>query len=196
MISKILIALCFATSAYAAETKVNSEKMDPKTQAMMEAWTKAGAVGEQHKILAQMSGKWKTTSKYWHSANATPEETKGTDNSKVIFGGRFIQSEFKGKAMGQNFEGMGLNGFDNVSQTFESTWIDNMSTSIMKMTGTYDEATKTINQKGQFMDPVTKQMKTSRGETKFVGKNEFMYTMYSTGDDGKEFKCMEISYKR
>jgi hypothetical protein len=115
----------------------------------------------------------------------------------VLFGGRFLQQETKGKAMGEDFRGMGLTGYDAFKGEYQSTWIDSMSTGMMKGTGTYDPATKTIKETAEMSDPMSgEKSKTVRADITFVDKNHYTYAMWAKGKDGAEFKMMEIDYRR
>jgi len=55
--------------------------------------------------------------------------------------------------MGMPFEGIGINGYDNLKKKFVSTWIDNMGTMIVMSTGTFDPATKTFTYMGEMDNP-------------------------------------------
>lgn len=160
-------------------------------------WKKYSTPGEQHKILKELSGNWKHTLKWWMKPGTNPEMHTGTNTNKMILGGRFLQQDAKGKAMGQPFQGVGLTGFDLLREEFQSVWLDNMSTSMMSSTGTYDAATKTIKETGTFSDAMTgEKNRWYRAEWKILDKNNYTYEMYVKGTDGAEFKSMEITYKR
>lgn len=179
--------------ALAAET----QKMDPKKAEMMKKWQEFATPGEPHKILAGFAGKWKYTSKWWEAADAKPEESKGTSNNKMIMGGRFLQQEVKGKSMGMPFEGLGVIGYDNLKKKYESTWLDNMGTGTMKGTGDYDATTQTLKESGEASCPMTdNKAKPFKSEWKVVSKDNFTLTMWGPGKDGKEYKQMELDFKR
>lgn len=182
--------MLFSLSTAFAE--INKEDMMKKMQ-------EASTPGEPHKMMAQMAGNWTFVSKFWESAEGKPEETKGTSSMKMILGGRYLQQENKGKAMGMDFTGIALMGYDNIKQQYDTLWIDDMSTAMMKGTGSYDAASKTINEKGEMSCPMTANKKAEfRAEWKIVDKNNSVYSMYGKGPtgEGKEFKMMEITYKR
>jgi hypothetical protein len=167
---------------------------DPPAQP---AWTKFTTPGESHKKLKEMEGKWTYTLSWWATPGAKPETSKGTSKSTLILGGRFLQQTAKGKVMGQDFEGMGLLGYDAFKEEYQSIWADNMATSIMWSTGTMDTTNSVINQSGTFGDPMANdKAKWFRTELKIVSKNEHTYAMFNKGADGSEFKTMEIVYKR
>ncbi len=196
---KILLAmtsaLIFGLNASAVEKPT---QMDPKMQEMMKKYQAAGTPGEPHKILADSAGKWKTTSQMWQSPDGKPEISKGTANLKMILGGRWLQQEFKGKAMGQPFEGIGLVGYDNVKGKYESHWFDSMSTASMDAEGDYDASTKTLKDKGSMSCPISPtKTQEVRNEWQMISKNKMIFSMFGKGPEGgPEFKMMEIVYTR
>ena len=191
----VLLFILGVHSAIAAD----APKMSPEHQMMMKEMEKASRPGEQHKMLADLKGKWTYTSKFWQSADAKPEESTGMSTMKMIMDGRYLQQEATGKMMGKTYTGMGLIGYDNVKQRFETLWIDNMGTSMMKGIGQYDTQTKTLSDKGEFSCPMTKSKTAEyRSEMKIVDSKNMTYTMYGKGmtGEGEEFKMMELTYKR
>ena len=98
--------------------------------------------------------------------------------------------------MGQPFEGMSNMGYDNAKKMFVSTWMDNISTGIVHMNGTYDEVTKTLNLKGYQTDPSNGKDSDIREEMTMIDNDSYSMTMYGTGMDGKEMKFMEGIFKR
>ncbi len=188
-------ALIFGLNVGAVEKPA---AMDPKMQEMMKKYQAAGTPGEPHKVLADAAGKWKTTSQMWQSPEAKPETSKGTANLKMILGGRWLQQEFKGTAMGQPFEGIGLLGYDNIKGKYESHWFDSMSTASMDAEGDYDASTKTLKDKGSMSCPISPtKTQEVRSEWQMVNKNKMVFSMFGKGPEGgPEFKMMEIVYTR
>ena len=87
--------------------------------------------------------------------------------------------------MGQQFTGIGMNGYDNHTKKYVSTWMDSMGTGIYYMEGKASGDGKTITQKGQYDDPIEGHMKL-RGVTKIVDSNSEIFEMYGTDKSGKE----------
>src|SRR5690606_7205340 len=171
------LALALASPAsFAAEN--GKEKMDPKIQEMMQKWKDAATPGAPHAVLKSMVGNWKYTSKMWHSSDSVPEESSGRSKFKMVLGGRFLTNETKGKAMGQAFEGIGYTGYNNMTKKYETFWMDNMSTATMHGTGSFDEATKTLTDVGEFSCPMREGPQKYRSELKIIDKNNMIFTMY------------------
>lgn len=193
-----VLILCAFTMNFVFAADAPPTAVDPKKQEMMKKWQEYATPNENHKIFASMTGKWKYTSKWWEKADSKPEESKGTSTIKTIMGGRFLQHETKGKAMGQPFNGLGFTGYDNLKGKYDTIWFDSMGTGIMHGTGTYDASTKTIKDSGDYSCPMSDDKKREyRGEWKLIDKNTMSYTMFGPGhDDSDEFKQMEMTFKR
>ncbi len=191
-----ILALTLSLTAFAEDRK----SADPRKEEMMKKMQEYSTPTETHKTLASMAGKWTYSSKWWHSAESQPEESKGTSNMKMILGGRYLQQEVKGKAMGMPFEGLSLTGYDNLKERIDTLWIDSMSTGMMRGTGSVDATTKTITDSGEFTCPMEEDKTAEyRSEWKMTDKNNMTYSMFGKGMGNaakEEFKMMEMSYKR
>lgn len=191
----MIAAICVSAQSLAAD---KGQAMDPKMMETMKKYQAAGTPGEPHKVLSNLAGKWKTSSKMWHKPDAPAETSKGTANFKMILGGRWLQQEFKGTAMGQPYQGMGLVGYDNVKGKYESTWYDSMSTGLMTAEGDYNPATKTLTDKGSASCPISAdKTQEFRSDWQMVDKNKMVFSMFGAAPEGgPEFKMMEITYTR
>lgn len=168
-------------------------QMDDNTQ---KAWMAFMTPGDVHKMIAKSDGQWKGDVTWWTAPGQQPMTSTATCTNTMIMGGRYQQSMNKGTMMGMPFEGMGLLGYDNAAKVFNYTWIDNMGTGVMNMTGTWDDATKSVNFTGTTTDPVSGKQIPVREVFTMTNDNNQMLQMYTSGPDGKEFKTMEIKYTR
>ena len=176
---------------------------DAETQKMMAQMMEMGKTGENHKILAGMAGDWTYTIKMWMDPNGKPQESKGTATRKAVMDGRYFIAEHTGKFQmpgpdgkmkDMDFKGMAIEGYDNATKKFVTSWIDNMSTMIMNSEGTYDPATKTFtyNAECQMMPGKTTKI---REIIKVVDNDHHTFEWYDDSR-GAEAKTMEISYTR
>lgn len=172
-------------------------EMTAEQQAMMEAWTKAGTPGAQHKQLAeQFAGTWTTKQTMWMDPSAPPMMETGKAVNTPVFGGRQIRMEFTGQMMGQPFEGTGYSGYDNTRGKYTGTWTDSMSTGTMMSDGAYDPATRTYTYHGEMADPTAKgKMIPIRETVRVIDADHHVMEMYEPRD-GKEVKTMMIEYTR
>lgn len=189
-----------AATAPASAAQPSAEEMKKMMAQMMEL----GKPGENHKLLAELAGSWTYTMKMMMDpSTGKPSESKGTATRKAIFDGRYftfdVSGKFQmpgkdGKPMDMNFKGMAIEGYDNVTKKFFSSWIDSMSTMMMVSEGTYDAASKTFTYMGECeMMPGTKTK--MREVIKVVDKDHHTFEMYEDRGQG-ETKTMEIAYTR
>ena len=178
--------------------KTTSEDWVPVDSATaMKTMMEVGTPGEQHAMLAKANGKWTAETTMWTSPDAPPMTAKGAAENKMVMGGRYQQTSFKGDMMGMPYEGSGITGYDKAKKVWFTTWMDNMSTTVMNMEGAWDDATKSINFKGKMLCPANGKECEMREVYKIVDDNTHVMEMY--GPDmktGKEYKNMEIKYTR
>lgn len=177
----------------------------PSEADMMKMMTEMAKLNENHKLLASLDGNWDYVVKMWMDGDTTKkaQESKGTATRKSIMGGRFVTMEVKGKMQmpgadgkmkDMDFNGMGLEGYDNAKQKFVASWMDNMGTGIMMTEGTYDAATKTFTHTGEYqMAPTMKQK--IKEVIKITDAKHMVFEWYEDRG-GKETKTMEIDYTK
>ena len=197
--ASLAAATGMAVSARADDPPKAEAKQAPSAaeQAAMEKYMKAATPGPEHQRLAKLAGKWKLQVTSWFAPGAEPQKSEGTAEFKPILGGRFLQQEVHGTMMGdQKFEGMGLEGYDNVTKERFGTWVDNMSTGATMMRGKCASGAKKCTLKGRMADAMAgKEVPISETFT-MTDDNNFTFQMYGPGPDGKSFKTLEITYTR
>ena len=185
------------TTASTTATVTDETPTLKDTAALHQAMYALGAPGDQHAMLAKDNGVWIAEMTYWETPDAPPMKMTGTATNKTIWGNRYQQSAFKCEmGPGMTFEGLSTLAYDNVKKKYVNTWIDNMATGIMVMEGTYDAASKTVNLAGKGTDYRNGKDIEMRQTYKFVDDNTQLMEMYATFAGGKEYKNMEITYKR
>lgn len=169
---------------------VNAQSADE-----MKAYQEFMTPGPMHKWMAKFNGTWEAViTSYMNPAN--PDKSKATNVTKTIMNGLYQIGDYTGNMMGMPFQGHSMMGYDNAKKMFVNTWIDNMGSGIIYMTGTYDEATKTLHLKGKQTNPMDGKDVDIREEMKFIDDNSYSLVMYGAGTDGKEIKFMEGTFKR
>jgi hypothetical protein len=185
----LVVLLGWAAAPLAAQEQ--QEYASPAMAEMMAAYEKAGMVTDHHKALEKMAGTWELTVKMWMDPAAEPMVSYATSESEMIFGGRFLAEEVTGDFMGQEFKGYGLTGFNNISGEYESTWADNMSTTLYRYTGTFNESGEFIME-GKNLDPMTGEAIPTWSTLRFEGDG--MVVEGWEERDGEKHKTMEIVY--
>jgi hypothetical protein len=164
-------------------------------QSAMEVYQRMATPGAPHRLLALLAGSWSSEHKYWMEPDQPPTESTGNSEQMMILDGRFLQQEFSGEMMGSPFSGFGFLGYDNNTQKYVSTWLDNMGTGIYFFEGSAGADGRSIVQSCKYDDPV-QGLKEWRSVTRLVDDNTYAVEMYSTDQSGKETKVMEGTYTR
>jgi hypothetical protein len=187
----LVVLLAWAGAPLAAQEE--QEYASPEMAEMMAAYEKAGMVTEHHKALEKMAGAWELTVKMWMDPNAEPTISYATSEAEMIFGGRFLADKVTGEFMGQEFNGYGLTGYNNVSGEYEAMWVDNFSTGIYRYTGAFNETGDEFISKGKMLDPVTGESIPTWSVVRFEGDGMVVESWEERG--GEERKTMELIYK-
>ncbi len=151
--------------------------------------------GPEHALLKQSEGTWEAAIEAMWPLNAAPSVSKGVETSSVSMGGMWLVTDYKGDFMGQPFQGHGVMGYDPVKKKYVATWVDSTSPGLNVSESTYDPVKKTMT---GWMEGTDMQGKPSKMKavTEFKDENTRVFTMYTTGADGKEVPAMRINYKR
>ncbi|MFG0284001.1 MAG: DUF1579 domain-containing protein [Phycisphaerales bacterium JB039] len=166
-------------------------EMDPA--AMMEAWKQVNQTGEQHEAISHMAGVWDAEAKFWMAPGAEPMISSGVEKNTMVFGGRYLKSEFEGEFSGEKFQGLGYMGYSNADKKYQSVWMDSTGTAIGWSTGTVEGDTITLT--GEETDPFTGEVMKFKDVGVMKDMNTRVFSRYyMMGDD--EFKSMEITFTR
>ena len=187
-INSILVLLIFSTSVLIAQ------EGGEQTQEM-QVWMEYMTPGPMHEMLAKSVGDWKTVSKFWMDPAGDPMVVEGTGKTEMILGGRYQKMTHRSTMMGMQTEGISTIGYDNATEEFTITWIDNIGTGTAIAKGKYDENTNSIIMKGTMVDPMSKQEMNIKQVLKFLDNDHQLLEMY-LDYNGQEIKSMEIEFTR
>lgn len=189
-----LVVSCVATAV--AQEKPGWTPVSKEQEAMALAMMKAMTPGDPHALLASLAGDWTFTSRMWMDPAAPPQESTGTATYTMLMGGRYLQGVYKGDMAGMAFEGVGVTAYDNTIGQYQSVWMDNLSTMLMFMTGSYDAASRTFTMHTEMADIVNPSIKVKVRELlTIVDRDTHRMEMFETRD-GKERKSLELTYTR
>ena len=203
-LSLLIIGLTFVSckkdEAQKPEENTSKEEVTaeakPDSVTVAKAWTDYATPSKGHEMLAKDSGTWDAELTFWSPDNPQEMKSTATVTYKMIMGGRYQEGTYYGDMFGMPFEGRGMVAYDNATEEFVSTWIDNMGTGMMVTKGKYDEATKTSTFYGEMVDPVTKKAKKIKEVITYIDDNNQKMEMFDISEDGKEFKSMQVVSKR
>lgn len=160
----------------------------------MAAWEALAKPGPKHAELAKSIGTWTIDSKMWMAPGAEPVASKGKATFSSVLDGRFLRQDFEGDMEGAPFRGIGHIGFNNATNKYEMTWIDNWGTGFLFMTGVEKEGGKVVELTGTYNGPNGVVMK-SRSVMTIKGPDEQFLEIFNDMGQG-ETKSMEMTYHR
>jgi len=172
-----------------------SSNIFAQSQEDMQKWTAYMTPGDMHQMLAKANGTWNEELTMWESPDAPPQKMMASCEMKMIMDGRYQEANHSGNFNNMPFQGHSIIGYDNIKKVFQSMWIDNMSTGITYMEGTYDPATKMVTLTGKMMNPMIGAEEDVKQTWQFVDDNTQLVQMFGM-KDGKEMKTMEIKLTR
>ena len=97
--------------------------------------------------------------------------------------------------MGQPFQGKSTLAYNNSSKEYTTTFIDNMGTGMMVAVGKFDEKTKSMELKGDMVNPVNGKKTPYREIYTIVDASTRKMEMFDV-KNGEEYKSMEIIMKK
>lgn len=146
--------------------------------------------GPEHERLKKLVGAWDAV------MEAGGQQSQCSATYKSICGGMWLASEFKGDFGGFEFQGHGLDGYDQQKKKkYVGIWVQSMESAPMTFEGDYDPETKTLTMTGE---SVGRDGKPQKFKTTTVTKDDdhFAFTMYMVDADDKEQQAFAIEYSR
>lgn len=192
----LLVVLLFMVAPGSAQESTSEQDM----QAMYERAMMLAQPGPEHEKLARYVGTWNMETRYWASPGTEPIVSTGVSDSKMILGGRFLESVWTTGEGETAAEGKSIMGFDRRHEEYTVVGFDTWGTYWVSAQGPYDDETKTITMYGEDNDPVFKSVQqydfrmTEIDDDTFTWEVIFYNPEITQGKD--EFKMVEILYTR
>ncbi|WP_291286549.1 DUF1579 domain-containing protein [Flavobacterium sp.] len=208
IVTLLMLVVCFASCKKEEKTQVETGGVSDSTKtkeavteqpldsaAQMKAWQAYATPGTPHKLMTDEVGTWNCDMTFWSEPNGKPEKATSIANIKMILGGRYQESNYQGTMMGQAFEGKSTLAYNNASKEYTTTFIDNMGTGMLVATGKFDESTKSMELKGDMVNPLNGKKTPYREIYTIVDAKTRKMEMFDV-KNGEEFKSMEIIMKK
>lgn len=162
-------------------------EMDPQA---MQQMMKMMQPGEHHEAMSFFEGTWKVLTEN----GMTGETSEGTYTFEWTLGNRCMLGTMSGTMMGQPYEGMSLDGYDNATGEYYSIWLDTMGTGYTAFTGK-PEGEDTVVYSGTGTDPMSGGEVSYRAVSKRTGADSFSYALFMM-QGGQEMKLIEMTGTR
>jgi hypothetical protein len=164
----------------------------------MQACMAAGTPGKMHEHLARDVGVWQGKTTMWMGPGGETMKSECTSTVTKMLDGHYIKTELAGDMPGMGpYNGFGIHGFDNVTQKFVTTWLDNHSTGLMTGAGELSKDGKVMTWTYTHNCPITKKPATMREVDTITGPNTKTMEMWGVDPkSGKEYKMMQIEFTK
>jgi hypothetical protein len=152
--------------------------------------------GEHHEHLDRLAGTWEFTAQIWVPGQDDPVESSGTLSSVWILAGRFLRTELTSTFMGQPYEGVGIDGYDNAAGHYVATWVESTGTAMSTLEGACDTEGRVRTMNTATRDPASGETLEIKSVTTVLNDNSYMYESFVVGSDGTEVKQLELVARR
>jgi hypothetical protein len=147
---RVLLAI-IALAPVTGASGPSSSADDPQAR-----WTAFSRPGPEHHALARFVGEWETTTRVWLEPGGEPyAESRGTASHRWLEEGRWLALESSGTVMGIPHHGFGMLGYDNFKKKYVGSFVDNISTSILAMEGSWSTPDEPLVMFGTVDEPLT-----------------------------------------
>ena len=111
-------------------------------------------------------------------------------------GGRFLREETTGTFLGLSQTGLGITGYDNSKKKYQSTWIDNLHTTLYTSEGSLGADGRTLTSYGRASEPMTGERdRIARFVLTRIDDDRLQFEAYDVAA-GTGYKVLEIDYVR
>ena len=149
-----------------------------------------------HRLLAQLTGNWRGTSKLWLEPDKLADESPIVGTIQLVLEGRFALYLYQSSIEGEAQHGMFTFGYNTLLDRYEASWVDSFhnNTAIMFCTG--DAKEKGFFVLGSYPDPAGGPDWGWRTEVELTDADHLRITAYNITPEGMEAKATEMNLTR
>jgi hypothetical protein len=198
MLPRLPILATLSTLLALTGCAAESEAVEPEPIDMATAMAKMveyATPGEPHAAMAASAGSWNVEGLSYWEPGAEPMPMKATAERTLLLGGRVLQETFKSEFMGAPFEGILLQGYDNMKGEHWSIWMDSMNTWASFSRGNHNESGELVLE-GLMCDAMTPEGRLMRTVVRVIDADHVNMQMLDVAADGSTSLAMELDYTR
>ena len=197
----ILAASLLAGAAHAAEpapaaasaTQTPSADEMAKMMASAARYTKPG---KGHEVLQRFVGSWTTQTRLIMAGQPTPPES-GASECSWLMDGRWLTCDGQSTFMGAPLRTFMLIGYDNFKQSYVTTNVSSMDTSMIRSEGDMDPSGKALISYGTLDEYLTGEHdKMVKSVWRFEGPDRMVLEVHDLPIGETNTKVFEIAYER
>ena len=199
-IATLAVVLSLAASASAAlwwQGAARFTQPQPDSQeAAMARWMASCRNGPAHVRLAELVGKYETTTRMTMPGMEMPE-TKGTCDVTWLVEGRWLQADWTGSMMGTPTKGKWILGYDMFKQRYVMTMVDSFQTTMNSACGLFDRSGDDLILWGTIDEPMTpEQDKQVKYVLRGFGKDKWAFETHDMMIGETDTKVLELAFAR
>jgi hypothetical protein len=150
--------------------------------------------GPEHAVLKEDVGIWDASIEMMMPGAPAMPPSKGVETSVMGCNGLCLITDFKGELMGAPFQGHGVSTWDPAKKKYVGSWSDSMAPGLALTESTWDAAKKTMS--GSMLAPDGSGGSAAMRSAVEYSEGKRVFSMFTTGPDGKEMPTMRITYTR
>ena len=182
-----------------AQEHATGERSAEEIAALQSRYRELAQPGPEHEMLARMEGTWRQEIRMWPSPGAEPTSMTGTAESRLVLGGRFLQSE--SRMPGSELPiGISMMGFDRRSSEYTALGLDVSGTYWVTARGPRNEESGAVVMSGEDHDPALGHTQIYDFVIRWTDDDTFIWEIVFKDEvhtrGGPPFKMVEITNHR
>ncbi len=163
--------------------------------AMMMKMMELAAPGKEHQKLMTRAGDWSVAARMRMGPDAPWMDMAFKVKSQAALGGRWLISKVNGDMGGMPFDGLQIEGFNNLTKQYDAYWTDSFSTWFVTTSGNLNEK-GALEMKGTMIDGVTPEGRPYRSVTTYQDADHYRTVMYDTIPPQGDVEMMTMDFSR
>lgn len=168
---------------------------DPRILEAIARQRALGLPGPEHRVLAPLVGTYKVDFTSYPPAGE-PTRLAGTAENRLVFGGRFLLSEWTVGEGDARIEAMTAYGYDNAKKQYFAFGINSLRTSMINPWGNYDAASRSFIMNGRAHDEATGTVLVYRVLLKIANPDSHVFQLFLDVPGRPPRKALEMTFTR
>lgn len=160
------------------------------------AHAEEGDLTPHHAELARLAGRWEATLSLWVAPDIPPLQAKTTVDRTLILDGRFLHTHLSVGLSGRVYEAILLEGFDPVSGTHTTTWIENGDLPLLTFVGECQTGGRTWSSQAHYTDVTTRTPRRLKAAAALTAPNRFTYHQSIVGLDDERPRLELVMFRQ